>query len=202
VAQPFSREVLRVHQRYAAEVVAHNRLCPFLRDVESGFGSFFVMLDTTLDPAAACAAAIEAESSVIHIVYPCARPSASDFDLFAGELRRALKEAMPEPPVMAVFHPELAGDPSGPYSVVGLFRRAPDPFVQLIPEGLHEGGTVFADFNAALELPIKAAPPRDHAASTYARLKGEGLERLFARIDEIKADRDRSYAPFLQEMGC
>ncbi len=201
-AEAFGREVARIHRRYAAEVVAKNQLCPFLRDVESGFGDFYVVLDTVLDPAEACAAVVSAASSVVHIVYPCVRSSPGSFESFAGEVRRALKESLPSPPVMAVFHPDLTGDPGGPYSVVGLFRRAPDPFIQLIPEGLHEGGTVFADFSATLALPLQPPKaPRDYARQTYERLKGSGLEQLFARIDEIKADRSASYAPYLEALG-
>ena len=43
-AARFALEVHRVHRRYAAEVVAANRLCPFLHDLETGFGAFIIML--------------------------------------------------------------------------------------------------------------------------------------------------------------
>src|SRR6185312_515261 len=50
IAAKFAAEVHRVHRRYAAEVVAANRLCPFLRDIDTGFGAFVTMLDPRGEP--------------------------------------------------------------------------------------------------------------------------------------------------------
>jgi hypothetical protein len=201
-AAAFAVEVLRIHRRYAKEVVADNRLCPFLRDVDTGFGRFCVMLEPgELSIDATVEAVLAASSTVVHIVYPCVRPKTSVFEKFAGKLGHALKQAFPEPerpPVMAAFHPELSGDPSGPYRLIGMLRRAPDPFIQLIPEGLHQGGTVFAGLE-----PVPANPAeRDPAIANFARLRDGGVERIVATLTDIYADRERSYAPFLEALGC
>ena len=37
LAAAFAREVERVHRRYATEAILAFRLCPFLRDAETGF---------------------------------------------------------------------------------------------------------------------------------------------------------------------
>jgi hypothetical protein len=197
VAAPFAAEVLRIHRRYAEEVVAQHRLCPFLRDVETGFGRFCVMLEPrelSLDDA--LDAVLSSSTAVIHLVYPCLCPPPPVFEKFAGKLGQALKTAYPgpgRPPVMAAFHPELTGDPSGPYRLIGMLRRAPDPFIQFIPEGLHQGGTVFAGVE-----PVPADPAaRDPAIANFERLKGGGVERVVALLADIYADRARSYAPFL-----
>ncbi|MEO7330005.1 MAG: hypothetical protein ABI193_15630 [Minicystis sp.] len=197
----FAEEVLRIHRRYATEIVAQNRLCPHLKDVETGFGRFIVVLDPLPDVNVAVEAVLAAESTVVHVVYPCARPSASDFEKFAGKLREGLKKAIPSPPVMATFHPELAGDPGGAYRAIGLLRRAPDPFVQLIPEGLHQGGTVLATggLNHNFNEPHVSAV--DNALSIFSRIKGAPLELLVAGMAEIHRDRAASYAPFLKELG-
>ena len=201
-AAPFAAEVHRIHRRYAGEVVAENRLCPFLRDLETGFGRFCVMLEPgELDVEAAVEAVVSSSTSVIHIVYPCLRPPPSVFEKFAGKLSQALKQAYPgpeRPPVMAVFHPDLSGDPSGPYRMIGMLRRAPDPFIQLIPEGLHQGGTVFAGMES---IPANPAE-RDPALANFERLKGGGVERIVEKLADIYADRARSYAPFLEALGC
>ena len=201
LAPRFAAEVLRVHRRYAAEVVAANRLCPFLRDIDTGLGSFVVVLDVALDPRAAAAAIAASTTQVVHVVYPCVRPPPAVFEKFANRVGAALKEAMDRPPVMATFHPELTGDAGDAYRLIGVLRRAPDPFVQTIPAGLNEGGTVFAG-------PIEAAPPGPntgatgvgHAEATFARLHGAALEQLLATLADIHADRARSYAPFLDVM--
>ncbi len=201
LAQSFAAEVHRVHRRYAAEVVAKNGFCPFLRDVDTGFGRFCVMLDPEPDVDTALAAVHAAGTSVIHLVYPCTtRLVASPFEKFAGRLGEALKKALRDPPVMATFHPALPGDGSNPFRLVGLLRRAPDPFVQLIPEGLHEGGTMFA--GAADLEETTTGEELDPAQANFAKLHGGFLEKLVALMSEIRADRDRSYAPFLEAFAA
>jgi hypothetical protein len=192
-AGAFAAEVARVHRRYATEVVAANQLCPFLRDPETAFGRFCVMLDPALDLDAARAAVTAGGSLVVHVVYPCVRPAAPVFEKFAARLGEAVRAAVADPPVLATFHPDLTGDPSTAHRMVGLLRRAPDPFVQFIPAGLHEGGTVFAG--------TSVAPTADNASVVYGRLKGAPLEALLARLAEVHEDRDRSYAPFLRALA-
>ncbi|APR83627.1 Hypothetical protein A7982_08976 [Minicystis rosea] len=138
---------------------------------------------------------------MIHVIFPLIRPAPSAFERFAGKLNHALKRALPTPPVMATFHPELVGDIDDPHRLVGLLRRAPDPFVQLIPEGMNEGGTVFAPLPALGESFPMMAEPVDNAQWIFDRLKGGAVTRLLELIADIKADRDRSYAPYLEAFG-
>jgi hypothetical protein len=201
-ALALAREVQRVHKRYAAELVAANRLCPFLRDVETGFGTFVVMLDPG-EPSVdlTLAAVVAASSSVVHVVFPLANVQPVAFERFSGGLAVALKAALREPPVMATFHPELAGDGSNAHRLVGVLRRAPDPFVQLIPEGMHEGGTVFANVSDALA--AETFPPQapvDVAESNFEKVNGR-VDALIALIADIRADRDRAYAPHLRALA-
>jgi hypothetical protein len=191
-AAALAREVQRVHLRYAIEVVATFRLCPFLRDPETAFGDFVVVLDRELDLDRAEAAALEVESSVVHLVFPCLAAPHRVFERFAGDLLARIRARVDAPPVSAVFHPEMPGDRATPYRLVGLLRRAPDPFVQLVPEGLHEGGTVFAGAEAA---------PEDRAEASFARLAGE-IDRIEVILAEIRRDRDASYAPLLAALAA
>jgi hypothetical protein len=87
----------------------------------------------------------------------------------------------------------MAGEETSSHRIVGLLRRAPDPFIQLIPPGLSQGGTVLA--GGGVE------PTEDQAEATFARLKEAGFPELRARIAEIHADRDASYAPYLEALG-
>jgi hypothetical protein len=198
-AARFAAEVHRVHRRYAAEVVAANRLCPFLRDVETGFGAFVVMLDAGEPAVDATIDAIrDAGSPVTHVVFPLIRPAPSLFERFAGRVAQALKKALRDPPVMATFHPDLVGDADDPHRLVALLRRAPDPFIQLIPEGMHEGGTVFAPLPTEGMSPPIIPAPVDSAQANHDKLKGGRVEPLLALMAEIRGDRDRGYAPFLE----
>ncbi len=192
-AAEFALEVRRVHYRYANEVVKAFKLCPFLRDAESGFGRFVVVLDREPVVSTALAAALAADNDVVHLVYPLARPPAREFEKFAQALSHELKSAMRKPPVFAAFHPDLTGDRTTASRLVGLLRRAPDPFVQLVPEGLQPGGTVLAD---PASIPTMLQP-----RGGVERLMRENLDGALDLIEEIRVDRDRGYAPFLAALA-
>lgn len=192
-AEAFVAEVLRVHRRYATEIVRAYALCPFVREVDVAFGKFVVMLDHEPNLEATKRAVIEAESNVMHVVFPLARPASNLFERFASQVLSSLKEHFKEPPVMAAFHPELVGDRGSPHRLIGLLRHSPDPFVQLIPAGMHEGGTVFATSIEEFE-----ESNEDRAEQTFKRLQGDPVEQLLSTLAEIRADRDRAYARFAE----
>lgn len=190
-ANAFATEVLHVHKRYATEVVQQFALCPFTRDVEVAFGKFCVMLDREPNHDATRAAIVEAKSPVLHVVFPLALPPANVFERFASTLMASLKGHLESPPVMAAFHPELVGDRESAHRLIGLLRRSPDPFVQFIPAGNHEGGTVFA--GSVDDAEDEAV---DRSEQTFKRLRGAKLEKLLAIVADIRAERDRRYAAY------
>jgi len=220
-ARSLAREVVRVHRRYGNEVVAAFRLCPFVRDVDVAFGRFCVVLAERTDLDEARDAFIRAEAPVLHIVYPLVRGPAAEFERFGAEVGRTARDVWrevkiddprfgPEPPVIATFHPDLPGERTAPHRMIGLLRRAPDPFVQIIPGGHHEGGTVVAPLDQYKSLTpevmatiLASVPPpqKDRVHETFERLKPVDLDEIAARVADIRADRDRSYAPFLKELG-
>lgn len=196
-----------MHRRYAAEVVAALRLCPHLRDVERDFGAFVVMLDPAPEPDvdATVAAIRDAEGDVMHLVFPLVCPPAAAFERFGGRVHQAMRKAFAitarRDLVMATFHPELAGDDDDPHRLIGLLRRAPDPFVQMIPAGYQDGGTVFVPLPRAGEPMPALEEPVEWAQRNFDKLRGAPLDRLLALQREIRADRDRAYAPFLAAFG-
>lgn len=200
IAANFAAAVHRVHRRYASEVVAANRLCPHLHDVDRDFGAFVVMLDPAPEPDVdAVVEAVKAVGEpVMHLVFPLVRPPPSAFERFSGKVARALRKEFAKPPVMATFHPELAGDGDDPHRLIGLIRRAPDPFVQLIPDGYQEGGTVFMPLAEAAA--AATAEKVEWSQRNFDKLRGPNLERLLALIADIQADRDRAYAPLVAEL--
>lgn len=219
-AIPFAEQVVRVHRRFAVEVVAAHRLCPFVKDPDVAFGRFCVGLTDRPDLDEARDVFVRAENPVLHIVYPLIRGVPGDFERFGGEVGRAARDVWralpvgdgrygPEPPVIATFHPDLAGERTSPHRMIGLLRRSPDPFVQIIPGGHHESGTVVApvlDYAALTpeviaKILANAPPPqKDRAHETFARMTPALFDEIAATIADIGADRDRSYAPFLDAL--
>jgi hypothetical protein len=208
LAAKFAGEVHRVHRRYAAEVVAAPRLCPHLHDVERDFGAFIVMLDPAPEPdvEATVAAIAETEGDLMHLVFPLVCPPPAAFERFGGRVHQAMRKvfAVTAPRrelVMATFHPDLAGDVDDPHRLIGLLRRAPDPFVQMIPAGYQDGGTVFMPLPRAGEPMPELAEPVEWAQRNYDKLRGAALDRLLVLQREIRAERDRAYAPYLEAFG-
>ncbi|MGK4008542.1 hypothetical protein WMF31_38395 [Sorangium sp. So ce1036] len=186
-------EVRRVHGRYADEVVARYRLCPFMRDAATGFGRFYVLLDREPALETALAAVEEADSAVVHLVFPLIHTPSPPFERFASRLGEQLRRRRNPAPVLAAFHPEMAGDETNSHRLVGLLRHAPDPFIQTIPEGLNHSGTVLAG--------AEVEPAADPAEDNFRRLQGASIAAVKAKLAEIMADRDTSYAPLLERLG-
>lgn len=205
-AQTFSEVVRRVHHRYATEVVDAYRLCPFMKDPETAFGEFVVVLSRSLDVALATARVLEADTQVVHLVYPLVTASPTEFERFGNAVHQGVASSGRGGPVHAAFHPEMAGDASTASKLVGLVRRAPDPFIQFIPEGLHVGGSTFVDLeHVDLTQLVKTMPvpgqEKNNAKSNFERLAAEDLERIQDILKEIRAERDRSYAEFLDSLA-
>lgn len=202
-AAAFAAEVQRVHRRYALEAVGAFGLCPHVgargdepdadRHVDSAFGTFVVFLDRDPPHDSVVAIATELGTSVSHLVFPLVDGDPAAFERFANRFLDELRSRVSPAPVMAVFHPKMSGDAAAPHRLVGILRHAPDPFIQLVPEGLHTGGTVFAE-----RIDEYVA---DHSQRNFERVRGPTLERLRILLDDVRADRDRSYAPHLARLA-
>ncbi len=188
------REVVRVHRRYASEVVAAFGLCPFLKDIDSGFGTFCVFFDSKLCLSHVQDAVRALGTSVSHLIFPCVQVDFHGLDRFAKELHKTISQ--PGGPVYAVFHPTFPGQQDTPHRLTGLLRRAPDPFLQLVPPGLGQSSTVFWDPSKGELPPLEPS----NAERNFARLQGDDLARVLSLLEEIRVDRDQSYAPFLAEL--
>ncbi len=192
-ARALALEVRRIHDRYAREIVQGYGLCPFLRDADTAFGCFCVVLDREPSADSATRAVLEASSDVVHLVYPLIATPARAFERYATAFVRGLAAHMNRAPVHATFHPELSGERTTKSSLVGLVRRAPDPFVQLVPVGLQPGGTVFM----APHAPV--LPPAHERG--LDRLEPADVDVLIEKLAEIRADRNQSYAPLLAALA-
>jgi hypothetical protein len=203
-AAPFAEVVRRVHHRYATEIVGQFALCPFMKDPETAFGKFVVVLSRELDVQTASSCVIEAGVQVVHLVYPLTSATAAEFERFGNALHDAITARVSGGPVHAAFHPQMVGSTTTAAKLVGVVRRAPDPFVQFIPEGLHKGGSTFIDLDnvdvASLVKAMPNKPPESNAKSNFERLKESDMRRIQDTITSIHEDRDRSYAQFLKTL--
>jgi hypothetical protein len=177
--QAFGEQIARVHTRYAMEVVFAHRLCPFLKDPESGFGHFCIVLDEEPDLDLAFET-VQNTPGVLHLVFPCIKESYSAFWTFSSTLGNRVQKSSPKSPVYAVFHPQFPGDTKNSHRLVGLLRRAPDPMIQYIPPGLTTGGTVFMG---------QPLPPEDNAEVNYRKLQGEASQKMLGLMEEIHTER-------------
>lgn len=198
LATEFASVVQRVHYRYAREVVGAFSLCPFMNDPASAFGRFCVVLgrELAVQPAKEL---VLAAPGVVHLIYPLFEGGCHPMERFANALHEAVRREVfmrgeGAPPVHATFHPEMEGDTTTPQRLIGLVRRAPDAFVQFVPQGLSGGGTQFADL-ATLDLAALVASPKKGVA--LAKLTSLEQASLTASAREIRADRNASYARYL-----
>lgn len=178
--------------RYANEVVAAFGLCPFLHNVETGMGAVGVVLDPEPDVETAAQAIVDLGANVVHLVYPISKVGSSAFERFGSKLAQELQRRLPERLVHATFHPDLTGGTENAHRLVGLLRQAPDPFVQFIPPGLHEGGTVLAG----------AEPPGEgRAEATFRRLMQGPVEEVQSKLEALRKERSDRYSSLADEIS-
>ncbi|MBK6514572.1 MAG: hypothetical protein IPM79_32765 [Polyangiaceae bacterium] len=195
-ATELATEAHRSVVRYAAEVVAAFRLCPFLKGVDSGLGAVGVVLEVEPSVDTALAAMKSLGEPIVHLVYPVFQGSSSAFERFGSKLAEAVRRALPEPLVHASFHPEMVGGRENAYRLIGLLRQSPDPFVQFIPHGLQQGGTVLAG---------EDVPEKSHAEDRFARLMANDAAvavEILERLDALKRERSARYAELVRRVAA
>jgi hypothetical protein len=159
-ANGFARDTVRLLERYASAIDARG-ICPYMR--AGGLGDVIVVLDRALDIDLACGAIARTTAEVIHIVFPLAPrdgAGARAFERFCNDVATRVRG---RGSVHAAFHPAMAGGREDADRRVGLVRRAPDPFLQLVPARL---------------------PARSHAPAVF------DLDALLAELAALHAERD------------
>jgi hypothetical protein len=184
-------------------VVERFGVCPFAQPaMKAGAVARRVVLEPQRARALVDELAADATIEVALLIFPSVTMSAHAFDAWCAPLREANPAF-----VAAVFHPEAAYELGTPAQAVGFFRRAPDPTLQLVRVTALDavrgaagaGGKLMFDFSAAA---WAALAKREHklptsdriARDNHALVVRDGISTLQAIYDDIRADRDRSYA--------
>lgn len=204
--------MLRINLRYLVEVVERFGLCPWARGArESGAVERRVLAGLSVDATLAAFDEVAALPGALIglLVFPEAAAAtvrdAEAFDRFCESVRQALARRAGGRPAMAMaaFHPRAVYSLKTPAQLVPLLRRSPDPTIQLVRfsslDQLKNGsGKFLFDGSAAafaeLERRKTEVPISDRiAADNLATVNHVGPEALQAILDDIMADRARSY---------
>jgi hypothetical protein len=213
----WTREALRLHGRYLIEVVEASGLCPWAESArKAGKVRNEVVLGEDGDLAASLAALDEvgadASTEVAFLVYPRFAGGRAAFESFAVQLRTADtgRHALGQVPfVFAVFHPDAAPDTGDPERLIPFLRRTPDPTLQFVRASVLDAvrslttqGTQFVSL-AALEAMQSGHVPlslRERIARTnLATVQRMGIDAMRAKLDEVRRDRDETYARLRRE---
>lgn len=205
-------EVERIYERYAIEVVERFGLCPWAASARrSGQVRIRVIAGEITpdlaDPLAALAELARDEIVTVGLlVYPVSELGRQDFERFVGRLAGADAERWPRgetPFAMAAFHPHAAPSLEDPERLVPFLRRTPDPTVQLVRHrALDEVRRGDPPESAALDLRM-LLPARGPANGSVRQRVLEhdlrtvsevGIETIEAVFEDIRQDRERSYA--------
>lgn len=208
------REVLRIYQRYAVEVVERFDFCPWAaRARRDGAVEARVLLERDSDDFRASLSQIDALAASAHVsvgllIYPRFTSGRLDFEHFLRRLRQADAERHPPgeiPFAMAAFHPHAEPNLDDPERLIPFIRRSPDPSIQLVRQTVLDGvrgeetaGTTLLD----LRMLTPTTRPENEslglreriALANQRRVRDGGTAAIEAILRDIAEDRARTYA--------
>ena len=187
--------------RYIVEVVEEYDLCPWSRSARLGgeVGIDIVWGTPTIDMWASAAETLLANGVRVAMVVAPELPCTS------GELRTIRDEVSGRLKNVGVahFHPDAPLELATPPRLVPFLRRSPDPLLQFVPlallDSLRTGTQVVTETELQAQmLAGTAVIPRDDvgdliAEANHARVSRDAVA-IQATLEDIRADRERSYA--------
>lgn len=197
---------IRVFRRYSVELVEDLGLCPWAR-VARREGrvreAVVVTPGLDLDRTLAAVDSFDERVEIGIVLFPRATADRPSFERFVAEVR----ELRPSPFAMAEFHPDASAVLSPPGAFTSFVRRTPDPTIQLVRQSALERvrrgdnhGSGYFDPQMLDTLLLSAAEPALHervADTNRAIIADLGVEEMARRFDEIRHDRDATYARIL-----
>jgi hypothetical protein len=197
-------EALRLHERYHRELIERFSVCPWAKPARAdGRTRAHVIVDTSCSPEELMPVLARwAADRTVDVAFLIAPRFAGDADAFA-DWAVSIGDQQREEFLTAPFYPS-APDSAG---AIHFLRQTPDPTVQLVRRSRLEEiraqdpphYTDIFDLNLR-ELEAEKAP-RTVAASVLTHnermIEREGRPEIRAILDDIREDRDRTYAKLL-----
>jgi hypothetical protein len=214
-------EALRVYRRYVLEVVEGFTLCPWVAAArrDGHVVEAVILAENQADPRQSLtlldSLKDSLETDIALFIYPDLELDRLAFESFVRTVRErdaARHEVGTIPFAMAAFHPEAHPDPSEPERLIPFLRRTPDPTIQVVRRtaldrvrGSSPEGTSFFDLSNLGTLPLPQKEPvslRQRIAQANLDTTLEvGVDTLEALFQDIRRDRDESYARIRREAG-
>jgi hypothetical protein len=185
-------EIFARNDRFLLSVIEALSVCPFARGTRTSgkLAREVIDLDEVADVVARVATHDAGDAEIVLLILPDFDGDAPAFERFVDEVRRADEARRPPPFAMAPFHPETPYHTDTPARLVGLFRRSPDPTIQLVRFTALEAakrrapdGKFFFDGSAAAWATLQARPAR----GLSEQITHDNFDRLRDRADEIAA---------------
>ena len=209
----FRAQVLRINDRYLGEFVEHYNLCPFAKLTRERGALFREMFAD--DDEAACLEVLkrwenESKLEIGMLIFPLTQLNPMGFDRFTKRLRETYEKprGVAAPLVLAPFHRQASFGCKTPAQMTMFWRRAPDPFIQVVPiallravKGNAGSGKFLFDGSAAAFAELarrnRHSSLTEHIAKeNFGLLDEPGLAMLQQTLEAIFRDRDESYARF------
>jgi hypothetical protein len=186
-------EALRLNARYVEEVVIGWELCPWAAHAwRAGRVVRRVFAERAPDPGSLLAfldaLGANPATSIGLAIFPRVEDDAAGWARFAERVRRAARGRAGGGSaafVLAAFHPDPTGDgiDRGAAALVQLIRRTPDPTLQFVRASAIAAATA-SDGSVGDRI----------ARENWARIAGPHLRAFRALLDDIRGDRNASYA--------
>lgn len=206
------REATRLHRRYVEEIVEHYGLCPWAARARLG-DKLRVEVSVQEDEALAVSVdtlarwAKDAAMEVGFLVFPRLDVERPEFDAFVTRIRTVDGErhALGRAPfAMVGFHPRAEARVQDAERLIPFLRRTPDPTIQIIRievlervRGAQPEGTQFVD-SALVEMaagaPAVVTVRQQVGLDNLDTVRRLGVPEITKALDDIRSDRDRTYA--------
>jgi hypothetical protein len=213
VTADLAGEAARLHRRYLVEIVEELGLCPWARRARlDGRLRQHVSLAREADAALAeTTEAVERVAAdegidVAFVIFPSLEVSRRAFDDVTARVIEAEAARHPlgaVPFMIAAFHPDAPPDTKSAERLIPFLRRTPDPCLQLVRARVLDSvrertpqGTQLVDIrHFDLDSAVEEVPLRERIArQNLDTARRVGLPELARRLEDIRADRDRTYA--------
>ena len=213
-SEHLAAEAMRLHRRYLIEIVEACGFCPWAKRsrIDGRIRQHVSMADSEEPALADTQQAIsrwtlEPDVDVGFMIFPRLAIERRAFDWLGAKVseRESSRHAIGEVPfVLAAFHPDARLDTVTPERFIPFLRRTPDPCLQLVRVSVLDAvrantpqGTRVMDIEQIMKSMVELReeiPLRERIAKqNLETAKTMGVDALAAKLEEIIADRKRSY---------